>query len=127
MRSHTTYRALRVALHTAWSCTWRYARPTLGWLCIGMGVLGLVLPVLPGVPILVLGITLAGRRTWIIRWAGIHMKLVLRRWAALRTPVIGRVGRWALRAQQRISCQRRQRSWRRLERERTCEHALPDR
>jgi hypothetical protein len=65
---------------------------------IGVGGLGLALPLLPGVPVLVLGIALVGRRTWIIRWAGIHGKLVLRRWAALRTPVIGRAGRWARRA-----------------------------
>src|SRR6266498_2326557 len=67
MRSHTTYRALRAALHTAWSYTWRSARPTLGWVCGGVGVLGLALPLLPGVPLLVLGVALVGRRTWIIR------------------------------------------------------------
>ncbi|SRR6266508_4567262 len=126
MRSQTTYRALRAALHTAWSSTWRYARPTLGWVCIGVGVLGLALPLLPGVPLLVLGIALVGRRTWIIRWAGIHGKVFLRRWAALPTPIIGRVGRWALRVQQRISCQRRQLTWR-LKRERTRQRMLPGR
>jgi hypothetical protein len=121
MRSQTTYRALRAA----WSSTWRYARPTLGWLCIGVGVLGLALPLLPGVPIVVLGIALVGRRTWIIRWAGIHGKVLLRRWAALPTPIIGRIGRWALRVQQRISSQRRLLSGR-LKRERTRQRALPD-
>ncbi len=114
MRSQTTYRALRAALHTAWSSTWRYARPTLGWVCIGVGVLGLALPLLPGVPLLVLGLAL------------VHGKVFLRRWAALPTPIIGRVGRWALRVQQRISCQRRQLTWR-LKRERTRQRMLPGR
>ena len=125
MRSETIYRALRTALHMAWSFTWRYARPTLGWLSIGVGVLGLALPLLPGVPLLVLGIALVGRRTWIIRWAGVHGKLFQRRWAALPSPIIGGVGRWALRVQQRISCQRRELTWR-LMRARTRQRALPE-
>lgn len=44
-----------------------------GWLCLAVGLLGVVLPIIPGVPFLVLGIvTLASQHQWAHRvmvWA----------------------------------------------------------
>lgn len=86
-------------------------RQVLGWICIILGLLGLALPLLQGIPLLVLGIALVGRRHWLIRWAGVHIKLLLRRWALIQTPILGPIGRLALRVQQNISRQRRRLHW----------------
>lgn len=101
---------------------WHIVRPVVrqvtGWLCILLGIAGLVLPVLPGVVFLVIGIVLVGRRNRLIRWTGVHSKLLLRRWAALPTPIIGPAGRLALRGQQEVSRQRRRLHWWHAERRR---------
>ncbi|HNP72378.1 MAG TPA: hypothetical protein PKK15_14760 [Kouleothrix sp.] len=102
----------KIALSAVWKHTWPVLRPALGWTCIALGLLGVVLPVIPGLPLLFPGIALVGRRTWLIRWASVQIKRALRRWAPLRLPLIGPVGLWALRAQQQISRQRRRLAWR---------------
>jgi hypothetical protein len=94
-------------LARAWRLVWPVFRQVLGWLCILLGLIGLVLPVLQGVIFLVIGIALVGRRHPLIRWASVYTKLFVRRWAALPTPVIGPLGRVALRGQQQVSRQRR--------------------
>src|SRR5262249_25443497 len=90
---------------------WRIAAPiirqVLGWLFILLGLIGLVLPILQGVIFLVIGIALVGRRHPLIRYVSVYLKLFLRRWAAIQTPLIGPLGRLALRSQQQVSRQRR--------------------
>jgi hypothetical protein len=98
---------VRRRLAIAWRRVWPVFRQVLGWLCILLGLLGLVLPVLQGVIFLVIGIALVGRRHPLIRYVTVYFKLFLRRWAALQTPVIGPLGRLALRGQQNLSRQRR--------------------
>ncbi len=105
-------------LLSAWRAIWPILRQVLGWLCILLGLLGLALPVLQGIPLLVIGIALVGRRNKLIRWTSVHLKLALRRWAAVQTPVIGPAGRLALRVQQHISRQRRRLHWWYIERRR---------
>ncbi len=90
---------------------WPVTRQVIGWIFIILGLVGLVLPLLQGVLFLVIGIALVGRRNWLIRWTSVRCKLFLRRWAALPTPVVGPVGRLALRGQQRVSRQRRRLHW----------------
>ncbi|MFL6429078.1 MAG: PGPGW domain-containing protein [Acidobacteriaceae bacterium] len=41
-------------------------RTILGWLCVGAGVLGLVLPIIPGIPLLIVGLVVLSAR---YRWA----------------------------------------------------------
>jgi hypothetical protein len=91
-----------------WRVFWPVARQVLGWFFIALGLLGMVLPVLQGVLFLVIGIALVGRRNIVIRHSRVALKRLLRRWAALPTPVIGRSGRVALRAQREFSRQARQ-------------------
>jgi len=102
---------IRQTLGSVWRYLWPIARQVLGWICIFLGLLGLLLPLLQGIPLLVLGIALVGRRHPLIRWASVRLKLGLRRWAALQTPVIGPTGRLALRVQQETSRQRRRLHW----------------
>lgn len=102
---------MRQTLGSIWRYLWPIVRQVLGWICIFLGLLGLLLPLLQGIPLLVLGITLVGRRHPLIRWAGVRLKLGLRRWAALQTPLIGPLGRLALRIQQETSRQRRRLHW----------------
>lgn len=90
---------------------WPFVRPILGWLCLFLGVLGLVLPLLQGIPLLVMGIALVGRRHRRIRWVSVHVKLLLRRWAMSQPRLFGRLGQIALRGQQHISRQRRRLHW----------------
>ena len=98
---------IRRRLAIAWRVIWPVFRQVLGWLFILLGLLGLVLPILQGVIFLVIGIALVGRRHPLIRWASVYLKLFLRRWAAVKTPVIGPLGRMARRGQQEVSRQRR--------------------
>src|SRR5689334_9372143 len=91
--------SLRQRLGLGWRAIWPIVRQTLGWLFILMGLIGLMLPVVPQIPFLVIGIALVGRRHPLIRWCSVYFKLFLRRWAALETPMIGALGRMALRTQ----------------------------
>jgi hypothetical protein len=94
------YRRISVGV---WRRLWPIVRQVLGWMFILLGLIGLVLPVLQGVLFLVIGIALVGRRNWLIRRSRLLFKRLLRRWAAVRTPLIGPAGRIALRAQWKFS------------------------
>jgi hypothetical protein len=90
---------------------WRFLRSVLGWFCIGLGILGLVLPILNGTFFLAIGIMLVGRRHPVLRWWSVHIKLFFRQWAKHSNPMLRRPGRWALSIQQNFSRQRRRFSW----------------
>jgi len=109
---------LKRRLAVGWRVAWPVLRQVLGWLLILLGLVGLVLPILQGVLFLVIGIALVGRRHPVIRWVAVYFKLGLRRWAALQTPLIGPLGRMALRGQQEVSRQRRRLHWWYVERRR---------
>ena len=99
----------------SWPAIWRTIRPVLGWICIAIGLLGVVLPIFPGMPFLVPGIALVGRRNRLIRWSAVACKRALRRLAPLNTPLLGPLARWALRAQHEFSRRRRRLAWRHME------------
>ncbi|NJN65401.1 MAG: hypothetical protein HC884_01150 [Chloroflexaceae bacterium] len=87
---------------------WAWVRPAVGWGFILLGIVGLFLPVLQGLLFLAIGVSLVGRRSRALRWLTVQIKLLLRRWAALPTPLVGPVGRWLWKAWQRTSRQQRQ-------------------
>jgi hypothetical protein len=95
--------SLRRFLARTWRVFWPVLRQVVGWLFIGLGLLGLVLPILQGVLFLVIGIALVGRRNIVIRYSRVATKRLLRRWAALPTPVVGASGRMALHGQREFS------------------------
>ena len=101
----------RRCLRTTWHYVGLWLRLILGWFFIGLGVLGVILPILPGMPWLIIGTWLIGRRSRLFRKTGVAGKRFLRRWAAHQRPVIGGLGRWALRTQREASRQRRRVSW----------------
>ena len=103
----TRLQLYRRRLVRVWWLAWPVIRQVIGWLFIFLGLLGLILPVLQGVLFLVIGVALVGRRNWLIRRASLLAKRLLRRWARLTTPLIGPLGRVALRAQYRLSRQSR--------------------
>ena len=46
---------------------WQAARVVLGVLCVAVGILGCVLPIIPGIPILLAGVALLGPRHPLVR------------------------------------------------------------
>jgi hypothetical protein len=116
--------SLKRRLLYLWGILWPVLRQVLGWIFILLGLVGLVLPILQGVIFLVIGIALVGRRNRLIRWVSVCLKLFLRRWAALSTPLIGPLGRMALRGQQELSRQRRRLHWWYVERRAKRQHLL---
>lgn len=95
---------------------WVFFRPIIGWLCIGLGIAGLVLPILQGWFFLMVGSAILGRRNRQLRWFAVHTKLVLRYWANLPIPMLSTPGKWALRVQKEFSCKRRRFAWWYMER-----------
>lgn len=101
------YWAYLAALQLVGRYIWLFARPTLGWVFIVLGILGLFLPILQGVLFLFIGTTLVGQRHPLIRRGRVHTKLLIRRWAAHPAPLLRITGRWALQAQRQITRQQR--------------------
>ena len=102
---------LLAALRALLIGAWLLFKPVLGWLLIVVGLIGMPMPIMNGVIFLVLGIALVGPRNRLIRWSRVNIKLLLARWAALPTPVIGPLGRLANRSAQEISKQHRRLRW----------------
>lgn len=96
-------------VRAGWLQAWRLLRPGIGWLCLAVGLLGMILPVLPGIPILLLGVALVGRRNRLLRWAGIQEQRLLRRWSRHPAPLMRGTGRWVLRQRRQLASQLRRR------------------
>jgi hypothetical protein len=59
---------------------WATLRQVIGWGCVVVGLLLFILPG-PGIPLLIIGVMLVGRRHPLIRRISVGVKLILRRWA----------------------------------------------
>jgi 2'-5' RNA ligase len=110
-----------VLMRTLWRI-WPVVRPIIGWLCIALGILGIILPILQGIVFLVIGATLIGRRNPVVRWFRVRYKQLLRTW--LHSPNqflrwMGRRGQQALKAIHRQTRHLRQRLQLRAKRRRT--------
>ncbi len=90
---------------------WLSARVILGCAFILLGILGVILPILPGMPWLIIGTLLIGRRSRLLRHVSVWGKLTLRRWAVLDRPIAGALGRWALQTQRDTSRRLRRIAW----------------
>lgn len=82
---------------------WQMLGPALGWLCLALGVLGMILPILPGLPVLLLGVALVGPRHRLLRQGAVRLKRLLRTWANHPAPLVRRAGRWARQQQRQIA------------------------
>lgn len=64
--------------HTLPGHVQRTLRLVSGWLCIGLGIIGLLIPLVPGLPFLLLGSWLLGwsewMRPWLAKWFPIDMR-----------------------------------------------------
>lgn len=90
---------------------WFVLRPVLGWAFILLGLIGMPMPIVNGLIFLIIGLALVGQRNWLVRWSRVHIKLLLARWAALSTPGVGALGRFAQRSAQQVSRQHRRVRW----------------
>ena len=59
-------------------------RRTLGWGMVALALLGILLPVLPGVIFLALGIIILGPHDPTLRRAAVWIRLTLRRWSQVK-------------------------------------------
>lgn len=96
-----THRLFSFNLYQAWLVL----RQIVGWLLIIIGILGMILPG-PGIPFLVLGVLLVGRRHHLIRRSWITLRLHLRR-LGQRPGLIGRAAQFAYRQIQSMRAQLR--------------------
>jgi hypothetical protein len=75
---------LNLLARRAWSQgergSWAIVRQVIGWGCIVIGLLLFILPG-PGIPLLIIGVMLVGRRHPLIRRISVGVKLCLRGWA----------------------------------------------
>ena len=86
-------------------------RLLVGGILIFIGCLGVILPILPGMPFFILGSLVIGRRSRPFRQTSIAGKRFLKRWAAQQRPWLARTGRWSLLAQRDTSRRLRRLLW----------------
>ncbi len=68
----------------------------VGWISILLGLLGMVLPILPGVILLTVGILLLGPHDPALRRMALSVRLALRRWSQVKQPYLRWIG-WNVR------------------------------
>lgn len=73
---------------------WRLARRALGFLCLFVWVLGVILPVIPGWPALIVAIGLLGRRDRTLRLLHLAGRRVLRWMRRHPLPHVRPAGHW---------------------------------
>ncbi len=83
----------------------RSLRFIVGGALITLGILGVILPILPGMPFLILGTLVIGRHSRLLRQMSVGGKRLLRSWAHHPRPHIAKLGRWS-RVTQRDSSRR---------------------
>jgi hypothetical protein len=69
-------------------------RRIAGWSLIALGILGCVLPVLPGLVLIALGILVIGPHDPLLRRLATLVRIALRRWSRVKQPHLRRLGRW---------------------------------
>jgi hypothetical protein len=79
---------------------WPLIRQIFGWFCILVGVITTPLPIPVGIPLIVVGVLVVGKRNRRIRWIRVHLLLLIRYWAAQNHPILTPLARW-LRKQKR--------------------------
>jgi hypothetical protein len=95
MQRWLDFYALGGNIRAAVKVIWKMLRVPVGILMLTIGVAGFILPVIPGIPFLVVGALMLGPRTYIIRWTQVNVRLAVRRLASHDHPLLGRVGRYA--------------------------------
>lgn len=73
---------------------WALARRTVGLLCLLIWVMGVILPVIPGWPALVVAIALLGRRDRMLRLLHLYWRRTLRWLRRHPVPHVRPVGHW---------------------------------
>ncbi|NJL32842.1 MAG: DUF454 domain-containing protein [Chloroflexaceae bacterium] len=68
-----------------------------GWLLFGIGILGALLPIFPGLPFLILGSAMIGPRNRNLRWLRVQGRSLLRYLSHSRIPLFSGLARIARR------------------------------
>lgn len=85
-----------------------YVRLTVGWSSMLLGVLGVILPILPGWPFLFVGVYLIGPRDYRIRWVRVRYCLLLRYITRADIPLLSNLSRLAQRTDYQLMRQLRE-------------------
>lgn len=88
-----------------------YLRVVLACIFVVIGILGVILPVLPGTIWLIIATLIIGRESRLLRKGSVAGKRWLRQLSAHRNPVVGWVGRWSVAAQRDTSRSLRRVNW----------------
>lgn len=72
----------------------RVLRRSLGFLCLGIGILGAILPIIPGWPAFILAVVLLGRRDRTLRLLHLWGRRALRWMRRAPMPQLRLLGRW---------------------------------
>ncbi len=83
MRRHVQQRQQRTAI-----------RRLLGWSVLALGFIGVLIPILPGFPFVVLGVFLIGPHDPLLRRLGVLIHLLIRRWSQAKHPKVRQVGQF---------------------------------
>lgn len=75
-------------------------RRIIGWTCIVLGLIGLLMPVLPGIALLMVGIVLLGPHEPKLRRTAFTIRWALRRWSRVSHPRLRHWG-WTIRKRHR--------------------------
>jgi hypothetical protein len=73
---------------------WWIVRRIAGYTCLGIGVLGAILPIIPGWPGFFLAVALLGRRDRSLRLTHLFGRHALRSLRRARQPLVKRIGLW---------------------------------
>jgi hypothetical protein len=90
----------------------RVFRTIAGWALIVLGIVGLLLPILQGFLFLSAGVAVLGRRSLLVRWFRVRIRLLERRFLA-DPGVRGRLARWSKEKRLALEHRRRDRALRR--------------
>src|SRR5215213_5193043 len=88
-----------------------YLRVVIACIFIVIGILGVILPILPGTIWLIIASLIIGKESRLLRRASVAGKRWLRRLAAHERPGVRWLGRWSLLAQRDTSCRLRRVNW----------------
>lgn len=100
---HTQVGARPRLLERLLGAIFHYLRLVIGCVFIVIGILGVILPILPGTVWFVIASLIIGKRSRLLRRLSVSGKQMLRGWAGRDQRIVRWIGRWSVAAQRDTS------------------------